>query len=205
MTLAGRRWLAWAVVLLFAAPAPLLPYAHFLYQERAGGDFRARAFDLVALPDGTVRFFVSPDQPVLRSNDSYPGLISQIRAALSVWDDVPTSALRVEFRGIRQSPASDPAPYGEILFAELPPGVLGLGGPMTSSDGGRGPIVRSQVFLSNDLTTFSTPRAELFGGILQQSGARDWACVGLATFASGFGNEHRADAGHDTSATASGG
>lgn len=139
-------------------PGLVWPYAHFLYQERPGGPFRPRAFALESLPDNTVRFFVSPERPVLRSNDSYAGLISQIRAALAVWDAVPTSALRVEFRGFRTSAAGDAAPHGEILFAELPPGVLGLGGPETDGNGGRGPIIRSQVFLSNDLTTFSSPR-----------------------------------------------
>ena len=51
------------------------------------------------------------------------------------------------------------SPAGEILFAELPPGVIGLGGPLTRGQAADGfvPIVRSQVILSNTLTATRRP------------------------------------------------
>jgi len=158
------------LLLLASFSATAFAYYHFVHFESAEGPFEPRLekFDLDALLDGTVRFHVRLPELTLPKNDSVEALVSQIRQALEVWDSAPASALGVAFGGVREGPAPESKhPGGEILFEELPPGVLGLGGPVTRAEAREGfvPIVRSQVILSNDLTAGRRPRAsfsELF-------------------------------------------
>jgi uncharacterized protein (TIGR03437 family) len=160
-----------AVVVALAGPclAVLGAYSHFVHYPTEAS-FPARVvekFDLNSLTDRTVHFYVSRTAPRTAANDSYEALVSQVRQALAVWDAVPTSALRVKFGGIAEAPMVSLSPGGEIIFAELPPGVIGLGGPVTRGDPHDGaiPIIRSQVILSNDLTSGTRLRpsfSELF-------------------------------------------
>ena len=154
--------IAFATIFLAVTATGGLPgYYHFLHFP-LGDQFTAATptpivekFDLSSLTDQTVYFFVSGIAPRTVAHDSHEALVSQIRQALSVWDSVPTSALRVAFGGVSDTPLPAASPAGEIIFAELPPGVIGLGGPVTLADPHDGalPILRSQVILSNDLTT----------------------------------------------------
>ncbi len=157
-----------AIAALFAvlATGGLPGYYHFRHFLPSDGTTAelltpvVEKFDLSALTDQTVYFFVSSTRPRTVANDSYEAMVSQIRQALSVWDSVPTSALRVAFGGVSDTPLPAASPAGEIIFAELPPGVIGLGGPVTRADrrDGAMPILRSQVILSNDLTSGARPR-----------------------------------------------
>ena len=154
--------------LLLAVTATAQAYTHFVhYREGKGFQPIVEKFDVDALLDHKVHFYVAKDGPKLAVNDSYEALVSHIRQALSVWDAVPTSSLRVTYGGLTEGLADQGPPAGEIVFAELPPGVIGLGGPITWGDpqGDFVPIVRSQVILSHDLTLGSRPRqsfSELF-------------------------------------------
>ncbi len=150
--------LSWVVI---ARSAP--GYYHFTHYSSVSGPYTpiVEKFDLDALLDRTVYFHVSSAAPRLAANDSYEALISQIRQALAVWNSVPTSALRVAYAGTSDAPTLSHSPGGEIIFAELPPGVIGFGGPVTplgDPKNGFVPITRSQVILSNDLTQGSRPR-----------------------------------------------
>ncbi len=141
------------LALLLGGASMLTGYYHFL-TETSSGSIIPHKFDLDQLVDSTVYFYVSSTRPKLPSNDSYEALISQVRQALAVWDAVPTSALGVRFGGITDGILASTTPSAEILFAELPPGVIGLGGPVTKSGASSDfvPITRSQVILSSDLT-----------------------------------------------------
>ena len=143
-----RRRLA-ALALLAAAPA--FSYYHFVHF--VDGRRLVERFDLGALTDGVVSFYVSSERPNLIEGDSYEGLLSQVRQALAVWDGAPGSALGVRFGGVTEGPLPGNAPAAEIVFAELPPGVLGLGGPTELGDPRADfiPIQRAQVVLSRDL------------------------------------------------------
>ncbi len=150
------------LVLLVALPGGSSGYYHFVHYPSASPPFtRAiEKFDLGSLIDGTAYFYVSRGGPQLGTNDSYEALVSQVRQALSVWDSVPSSELRVACGGISEGLPETASPGGEILFAELPPGVIGLGGPVTRAEQRDGfiPIVRAQVILSNDLASGGRPR-----------------------------------------------
>ena len=144
-------------------------YYHFVHYGSitTAAEAAIEKFDRTALLDDTVYFYVSNQQPALAANDSYEALISQVRQALAVWNNVPSSALRVRYGGISDGELRSQSPAGEILFAELPPGVIGLGGPVTQGQVGEGfvPIVRSQVILSDTLTATRRSRtsfSELF-------------------------------------------
>ena len=146
----------------------LRAYYHFVhYPSDTAAASIVEKFNLAELTDQSVYFFVSRTAPRTAANDSYEALISQIRQALNVWDAVPTSALGVKFGGLAEAPMTSASPAGEIIFAELPPGVIGLGGPVTRGApvNGAVPIIRSQVILSSDLTTGTRARpsfSELF-------------------------------------------
>ena len=159
------------IVLAIIVSCGVLPgYYHFLHYPIGAIDGAGpipEKIDLGALIDDTFYFYVSDTRPSLGPNDSYPALISQIRQALSVWNSVPYSGLRIGFGGIISGELKGETPAGEIMFAELPPGVVGLGGPLTLDQPSDGfvPIVKSQVILSNNLATNARPRSsfsELF-------------------------------------------
>lgn len=159
-----------AVLLLIGLAATTADaYTHFVHYREGQGFERpiVEKFDLAALLDQRVYFYVNQNGPKLAANDSFEALVSHVRQALSVWDAVPTSSLRVAYGGLTEGLPDSGPPAGEILFAELPPGVIGLGGPVTWGEPRNDfvPIVFSQVILSNDLTLGSRPRqsfSELF-------------------------------------------
>jgi len=143
-------------ILLALATAGAPGYYHFVHYQSRLGPYTAMVerFDLSALPNKTVYFYVSEDRPALAPNDTYEALVSQLRQALGVWNGVATSELRVAFGGVGNLPAQAQSPAGEITFEELPPGVLGMCGPSTRGGPSAGfvPIVRSKCMLPRDLT-----------------------------------------------------
>ena len=143
-------WLA-AISLFFTASiAPA--YYHFVHYRSQDGRLQAviEKFDLPALVDDTVYFFVSDRSPRLADNDSFVGLVSQVRQALSAWSSVPASALRVAYGGLSETPLPSRTAAGEIIFEELPPGVIGLGGPVTRGES-------REYFVPIVVNTFSFP------------------------------------------------
>src|ERR1041384_6222349 len=109
-------------------------YYHFVRYPGRSGPYTPiyEKFDVGALVNKTVYFYVSDQPPVLAAGDSYEALIGQVHQALAVWNNVPTSDLRVGFGGIANIAGYQPqTPGGEIVFDELPPGVLGGAGRTT--------------------------------------------------------------------------
>ena len=127
------------------------------------------------LVNKTVYFYVSEDRPSFAASDSYEALIGQVRQALEVWNGIPTSDLRVAYGGVANIAASQAqTPGGEIVFDELPPGVLGLGGPTTRlpQTAGFVPIVRSRLILPRDLSNASrtTASESFFNSLVHEIG-----------------------------------
>lgn len=150
----------------FAAAAALsgLPahaYYHYIYYQGRFAPFtpiRAQ-FNLAALPDNTVSFFVSDAGPATYyPNDSFGSVLGEVKEALAVWNSVNGSNLRVAFGGLES--ASQPpqnTPGADVVFEDLP-GVLGMATPNlpvnpTVVNGPNGPFVpitRSTVILTNN-------------------------------------------------------
>jgi hypothetical protein len=158
---AAMRRTALAAILAGACPAGWGYYPWTYYANRAA-PFRPvpARFDLNALPGKTAYYFISEQGPgPLTPGDSFPSIVSQIRAAAAAWDDVATSDLRVKFGGFAAA-ALQAAPGIDVVFDdEMPPGVLAqtyLERPEDLSAMAAGasfvPILRSRVQIRRDLT-----------------------------------------------------
>lgn len=148
-----------AVALLLLAPAASA-YYHFIRYNTRTGPFTpiVQKFDLNALAGKTVQYFIPDQAPSsLAAGDSYASVVSEIRAAAQVWNDVTTSDLRVAFGGIRPAGTPMNAPGIEVIFDEITPGVIAYGGPITTGEAIAGPngafvpVVKSQVVLGVEL------------------------------------------------------
>ena len=157
-----RRTAQVAVVLWLALASPARAYYHYLHFLSRTAPFGTapEKFDLTALPSKTVTFFVSDNGPNnFPQNDSFSSVLSQVRQAVHTWNAVDSSDLRVAFGGLSApgTPVSS-VPGGQVVFEDLPPGLLGYGGPTTQSgpvtttNGTFVPVVRAVIHLTNDLS-----------------------------------------------------
>ncbi len=149
-----------AAVLILAVSPVAEAYYHFLrYQNRAGQLVALpQKFDLAVLPNKTVSYFITAELPqAMAPGDSMARLTSQIRLAAKQWSEVDTSELRLQFGGV-VAPASVPqsTPGIDVVFDEVPPGLLALGGPTSVVEPTAGstfiPIQRSTIILPRNLT-----------------------------------------------------
>src|ERR1019366_2536357 len=121
-------------------------------------------YDLTALPNSTVTFYVTDSGPSFYTgNDSFASVISQIRQATQAWNSVATSSLRVAFGGLYTSGTPQNTPGGQVIFEQLPPGILGLGGISAKADISASPnrsfypIITSMMYLTANLTQSPGP------------------------------------------------
>jgi uncharacterized protein (TIGR03437 family) len=147
--------------LLLSLAAAGQAYYHFVHYQSRFGPWTAipEKFDLNALLNKTVYYVVSETGPAqLAPGDTMNALVSQIRLAASSWNAVETSELKLAFGGFAQPGAFQASPVMEILFDEVPPGLVAIGGVTARGDlassapGGFVPILRSTVVLRRDLS-----------------------------------------------------
>jgi hypothetical protein len=149
--------IAWTLAALAVAVTPLSAYYHYVHYNAAGQAILEK-FDVSVLPNQTVSYFVTNVGPsVYPQNDSFSSVLSQVNQAISTWNSVGTSSVRLSFGGLFNPSTPLPAtPGGQVEFIQLPPGYYGMGGPMTSTAIAPNaqfiPIVRSMVYLTTDLT-----------------------------------------------------
>jgi len=159
-----------AVAAALSMAAPVEAYYHYVFYSSRSAPFtpvRAR-FDLTALTNNTLNVFVSDAGPVnYAANDTFGSVLGEVKQAVAAWNTVPDSALQLNFAGLEsasQPPQNTPAI--DVVFVEMPPGLLGYGSPnipvvprfQNGSDGQ--PLVaitRSLVALTNDTTTGAGP------------------------------------------------
>lgn len=134
-------------------------YYHFLHFPSRNQPLSGfvEKFDLNSLPDSTVTYQIMENGPgKLADGDSFPALVSQIRAAARVWSGIETSTLQLRFGGLSTPDQPVSATPGiDVVFEELPPGVNGYGGPTSRGDvlteAGFLPVQRAVVVLNQDL------------------------------------------------------
>jgi len=159
----GKRTLLLAASL--AAMSSLASgYYYWAYFPARNGPFvpvPAR-FDLTALPNNTVSFFISDQNPApLMPGDSLTAIDSEIQQAASVWNNVGSSAIRLRFGGISTVGTPQSTPGIDIVFDDdMPPGIIAQTKPTTVSDlsfltkgASFVPILRSRLQLRHNLTT----------------------------------------------------
>ncbi len=124
-------------------------------------------FNLASLTNNTVSFFISDQGPgPLKPGDSQANNVSQIQAAANVWNQIPTSTLRVAFGGYSTvntpQAIAQSTPGIDVIFADdVPPGLLAVTSltvqPSDIANVANGatfvPIQRSTITLRKNLTT----------------------------------------------------
>jgi hypothetical protein len=140
---------------------PAQAYYHYVYYQSRIAPFNPiyAQFNLAALPNNTVSFYVSDSGPsIFYPNDSFGSVLGEIKQALAVWNSVSSSNLRVAFGGLEsQSQGPQNTPGADVVFDDLP-GLLGAGTPNlpvtpTVANGPNGPFVaisRSTVILTSN-------------------------------------------------------
>lgn len=132
-------------------------------------------FDLEALPDAIVPYYIVRPLPALAPGQKSESLVAQIRQAAEVWNAVRTSRLRLRFGGIIDAPAGAWPTGIYIQFAELE-GVLARGGPVTLDTVVRRgedaffPIQTSLIELPADLTLWKVHSDEFFLTVVHEFG-----------------------------------
>src|ERR1017187_98671 len=159
VTMTRLKTLALLAGALAAAVTPSAAYYHYVHYLNSSQPYSVifEKFDLTALPDKTVTFFVSDSGPTSYTpNDSFPSVLAQIRNATQVWNSVASSDLRVAFGGLQIAKTPQSVPTGEVVFEDLPPGVLAFAGhavPTAVADGAQFvPILGSLIHLNINLT-----------------------------------------------------
>jgi uncharacterized protein (TIGR03437 family) len=144
----GRVAAVAAAAVLMGTPAEA--YYHYVhYFQNAPYTPVQEKFNLATLPNNTVTFFVSDSGPaVLAPNDNFGSILGEVKTALSAWNSVSSSNLRVAFGGTETAGQISNTPGGNVVFIDLPPGLLGQGAPTVAV--GTTTIVAGTVLLSNN-------------------------------------------------------
>lgn len=103
-------------------------YYHWVFLATSTAPFSPvpGKFDLTALKDNKVNYFISTQGPAaLTPGDSLTAIESQIQRAAAVWNNVPSSALRVAFGGISTIGLPQTEPGIDVVFDDnMPPGIV---------------------------------------------------------------------------------
>jgi uncharacterized protein (TIGR03437 family) len=151
------------VALLGTPPAE----AYYHYTHYLRGPFNTpvyEKFDLNALTGKTVTFLVADSGPAnFGANDDFASVLSQVKQAAIAWNGIDSSDLRVAFGGLETPGQTANGPGGDVIFTDLAPGVLGMGGvtaaqnPVNGPNGPFFPVVRSVIQLTNDTSKAPGP------------------------------------------------
>lgn len=141
-------------------------YAHFVRYMVQNGRYEAvlTRFDLRSVPGKRIPFFIDRNGPeAMVEGDTKLALFSQIQSAAEVWNTVSTSELRLTFGGLIEPGTPMSGPRVEVIFDEVPPGLVALAGPevlgeVTEKDGTVFvPIVKSLLVLPSNLAEPARP------------------------------------------------
>jgi hypothetical protein len=162
------RVLAAAAAIAFLG-APAEAYYHYVYFNGRSTPFSPinAHYDLTKLVDNTVVFCVYGAGPTdFYSNDSFGSVLAGIKQAIGSWNAVPNSALHVAFGGLEYAGQNANTPGGDVVFEDLPPGLLGVASPnlptapqfsTTAAGVPFVPISRSTVYLTSNTAILPGP------------------------------------------------
>jgi hypothetical protein len=163
--------------------------AHYFYEQYATTSAPyspiVEKFDLTALPtdsqnNPTVYFYISATPPTkFAPGDSFPALISEIRAAAQVWNHVSSSSLKLAYGGLLLAKPTSNTPYIYIEFSDqVPQGLYAISGPqaplgtLTKDAAGNPfyPIQTSRMRLPNDLSSLPSYSELMFCTLVHEFG-----------------------------------
>src|SRR5690348_1050575 len=143
---------------LLLTSTPVFAAFHYVHYNGRNAPFTP-IFEKFGIASGgtTVAFFVSDQSPAIYApNDSFGSVLSQVKQAVAAWNSIPNSDLHLSFGGLENPNQISNTAGGDVIFEDLPPGLLGMGAPLTSvtpvngPNGQYYPIVRGVVRLSRD-------------------------------------------------------
>jgi hypothetical protein len=158
----SRRGLLIGAIAVVTASVASANY-HFVHYASTSAPYTPifERFQIETMLGGVVPYFIQepPANLQLSAGDTFPSLVSQIRAAAEVWNSVGTSTFRFTFGGMATPNITMNTPAVLVSFDDdLPPGIEALGGPVTRGDmvtpaNGQTfvPIVQSAVVISTDM------------------------------------------------------
>ena len=119
-----KRLGIFAALAVTCLPAP----AYYHYVHYLNGTNVLEKFDLTALTNNTVTFFVSEAGPVVyNQTDTFNSVVAQIAQATQIWNGVSASNIRVAFGGLENGSTLPPENNGcatirgKLLLDGLPP------------------------------------------------------------------------------------
>lgn len=158
----SRRGLLIGAIAVVTASVASANY-HFVHYAGASAPYTPifERFQVESQPAGVVPYFIQEPPATLQfsKGDTFPSLVSQIRAAAEVWNSVGTSTFRFTFGGMATPNITMNTPAVLVSFDdELPPGIVAMGGPITRGDmvtpaNGQTfvPIIQSSLVLGVDM------------------------------------------------------
>jgi hypothetical protein len=154
---------------LAAASSVASGYAHWVFFSGRSAPFTpvAATYNLASLTNNTISFYISDQGPgPLMPGDSAANIYSQIQAAANVWNQVPTSTIRIAFGGFSTAGTAHPTPQAapgiDVVFEDdVVPGLYAqtrlTWSPSDVSNVANGagfvPIQRATIMLRKNLTT----------------------------------------------------
>jgi Matrixin/IPT/TIG domain len=155
-------------------------YYYYVYFNSSAAPYTPilAKFDLSSVPNNTVPFFVSATGPsAMYTGDTFPGIISQIRAAADVWNGVSTSSIRLGYGGLYNDGTTQTAAGIQIEFSDdIPPGLLALSAPQsfgnlaTDAQGTYIPVYLSIMELPKDLSQTPSYSEQFFITLVHEFG-----------------------------------
>ncbi len=152
--------------------------AYYYYMLFSGGVGAPVKFDFGMLVNKKVPFYISDQGPSpLYPGDSFQAVVSEIRAAAEVWNNVGTSELKLAYGGLYPAGRIDSAVSIDVDFSDdITPGVLALGGPesiagrTTGAGGPYVPITRSKLLVRRDMSQTPSFGEQFFVTLVHEFG-----------------------------------
>src|SRR5579862_5982700 len=112
------RALLLAMALTVMSPLVSAYYYYVFFSSGTGPYTPLMAhFDLNAIKDNTVQYFISDQAPgPLMPGDTITAIYSEIRQAAAVWNGVGSSSLRLHFGGTRYMDTPQTVPGIDVVF-----------------------------------------------------------------------------------------
>jgi len=179
----SSRWIIRAVAMIVSGlflVSQGSAYYYYIYYNSSSAPYNPipAKFDVNSLPNKTVRFFISDQGPaLLAAGDSFPAIVSEVRSAAEVWNDVASSDIRLAYGGLFTAGTNESAPGIDVAFSDdIPPGLLALGGMEgwgSLSKGPSGqfiPITRSLLRLHSDMSQIPSYSEQFFVTLVHEFG-----------------------------------